>query len=266
MKAFSCVGLIATSCFIVSFSSQAEVTPSTAVPSTGSQALVAKQSAETGVIRVLLSPELETTLISQMVGRISTLNASLGSPVIKGKPLVSFDCSEGSAKLQMAQAEYNAAKETLQTKTRLRTLEAAGDMEVSLAAAAAERGKAAIALSRAQLSQCTVLAPFSGHVVKLHVKPFQGVNIGSPLLEIVSDGALKLRLNVPSKYLRTLKIGTRFEVDIEETGKTYLAKVTAINARVDAVAQTVELEAQIDNRDSELLAGMSGIARFSSDR
>ena len=214
-------------------------------------------------IRVLLSPELETTLISQMVGRISVLNASLGSTVTKGKSIVSFDCSEASAKLQMAQAEYASARETLETKSRLRQLEAAGDMEVALATAASDRGKAAIAVSRAQLAQCSVLAPFSGRIVKLHVKPYQGVNIGSQLLEMVSDGPLKLRLNVPSKLLRTLRVGTPFEVDIDDTGKTYPAKVTAINARVDAVAQTIEVEGRIDGRHQELLAGMSGIARIS---
>ena len=53
-----------------------------------------------------------------------------------------------------------------------------------------------------------------------------------------------------------------FEVAIDETRKTYPAKVSAINARVDAVAQTVELEARIDGKPPELLAGMSGIARF----
>ena len=79
---------------------------------------------------------------------------------------------------------------------------------------------------------------------------------------MVSDGPLKLRLNVPSKLLRTLRVGTTFEVDIDETGKTYPASVTAINARVDAVAQTVELEARIDSRPGELRAGMTGIARF----
>lgn len=213
-------------------------------------------------IRVLLSPELETTLISQMVGRISELNASLGSAVIKGKPIVSFDCAEATAKLQMAQAEYASTRETLITKNRLRKLDAAGDMEVAMATAAADRGKAAIEVSRAQLAQCTVLAPFSGRIVKLYVKPFQGVNVGSPLLEMVSNGPLKLRLNVPSKLLRTLQVGTPFEVDIDETGKTYQAKVTAINARVDAVAQTVELEARIESKLGELLAGMTGIARF----
>ena len=128
--------------------------------------------------------------------------------------------------------------------------------------AAVDRANAAIAVSRAQLSQCNVAAPFSGHVVRVHVKPHQGVNVGTPLVELVSDGPLKVRLNAPSRLLRDLKVGTPFEVRIDETGKTYPAKVTAINARVDAVAQTVELEGRIDGKPTELLAGMTGVARF----
>lgn len=215
-------------------------------------------------IRVLLTPELETTLVAQMVGRIVTLNASLGSRVVKGRTVIAFDCSEAQARLQMAQAEQAGARETLDVKTRLLKLEAAGESEVTLAAAAADRTTAAIALSRAQLSQCTVVAPFTGRVVRVYVKPHQGVNVGNPLVEMVSEGPLKLRLNAPSRLLRTLSVGTPFEVSIDETGKSYTAKVTAINARVDAVAQTVELEGAINSKAPDLLAGMTGTARFKS--
>lgn len=219
-------------------------------------------SAETGAIRVLLAPELETTLVSQIVGRVSSLNASLGARVPKGMPIVTFDCSEPAARLQMAMAEHAGAKETLDVKSRLHELEAAGQSEVQLAAAATEKANAAIRLSRAQIAQCTVVAPFTGRVVRVHVKPFQGVNAGSPLVEMVGEGPLKVRLNAPSRLLRTLRDGAPFEVSIDETGKTYQAKVTAINARVDAVAQTVELEGKIDGKNPELLGGMTGVARF----
>ena len=87
-------------------------------------------------------------------------------------------------------------------------------------------------------------------------------NVGSPLVEMVSEGPLKVRLNAPSRLLRTLQVGTPFEVAIDETGKSYAAKVTAINARVDAVAQTVELEGRIEGKNPELLGGMTGVARF----
>lgn len=219
-------------------------------------------SAEPNAIRVLLVPELETTLVAQMVGRISALNASLGARVPKGRTIVSFDCSESSARLQMAQAEYAGAKETLDVKNRLLALEAAGESEVLLATAAADKANAAIRLSSAQLGQCAVVAPFTGRIVRIHVKPHQGVNVGSPLVEMVSEGPLKVRLNAPSRLLRTLREGTPFGVDIDETGKTYQAKVTAINARVDAVAQTVELEGRMEGKTPELLGGMTGVARF----
>lgn len=228
----------------------------------GNAGNAANAAVDPNAIRVLLAPELETTLVSQMVGRITTLNASLGTRVAKGRTVVGFDCKESHARLQMAQAEHAAAYETMDVKTRLLNLEAAGESEVTLAKAAVDRANAAIAVSRAQIGQCNVVAPFSGHVVRVHVKPHQGVNVGAPLVEMVGDGPLKVRLNAPSRLLRTLQVGTPFEVSIDETGKTYSAKVTALNARVDAVAQTVELEGRIDGKPAELLAGMTGTARF----
>ena len=201
-------------------------------------------------------------MVAPMVGRISALNASLGARVAKGRTIASFDCSEAGARLQMAQAEYAGAKETLDVKNRLLKLEAAGESEVLLASAAADKANAAIRLSRAQVGQCSVVAPFTGRIVRVHVKTYQGVNVGSPLVEMVSEGPLKVRLNAPSRLLRTLREGTPFSVEIDETGKTYQAKVTAINARVDAVAQTVELEGRIEGKNPELLGGMTGLARF----
>ncbi len=218
---------------------------------------------DSNVIRVLLSPEQETTLSAQMVGRISSLQAQLGKRVKRGQAVVSFDCSEAAARLSMARAEYSSARETLNAKERLRKLDAAGDMEVTMAKANADKGNAAIAISQAQLAQCTVNAPFDGHVVKVYAKQHQSVNIGAPLVEMIADGPLKLRLNVPSRWLRQLKVGTQFDVAINETGRSYPATVSLINARVDAVAQTIEVEAHMVNAESDLLAGMSGVARFS---
>ncbi|WP_027016316.1 efflux RND transporter periplasmic adaptor subunit [Comamonas composti] len=260
MMQTSCRLLGALALGVIATASQAQTA---AVPAPRPMAAPAALAADPNAIRVLLTPELETVLAAQMLGRIANVHAGLGTRVAKGRTLVSFDCSEPDARLRMAQAEYANAKESLDVKQRLRKLDAAGDTEVVLAQTMADKAKAAIALSQVQMGQCLVKAPFSGHVVKLHVKPAQGVNVGMPLLEMVSDGPLKLRLNVPSRWLHALKKDTPFEVLIDETRKSYAAKVTAINARVDAVAQTVELEARIEGRPPELLAGMSGVARFS---
>ena len=235
-------------------------------PSTTPAAPTANTRTDTGndpnAIRVLLSPEQETLLAAQIVGRIDVLDAKLGQRVEAGQLLVRFDCAETQARLKMAQAESSAARETLSVKRNLQKLEAAGDTEVTLARAEVQRAGAAIELAKAQLTQCEIKAPFDGRVVRLHAKQHQSVNAGAPLLELVSEGPLKLRLNVPSRMLRTLKIGSPIAVDIMETGQTYPAEISAINARVDAVAQTIELEAHLKDAPPELLPGMSGVARI----
>jgi multidrug efflux pump subunit AcrA (membrane-fusion protein) len=45
---------------------------------------------------------------------------------------------------------------------------------------------------------------------------------------------------------------------VDETGKTYIARVARIGARVDPVSQSIKVVAVIEGRPSELMAGMSG--------
>ncbi len=235
-----------------------------AIASAGAQAQ--DVPAETGpVLRVLLAAELETTLSSQMNGTLGELKAGFGEHVDKSAVLARFNCSEAQARSKVAAAELAMARQNLEAKKELRKLNAVGDIEVAMANTEVQKADGARAMGEAQSGYCQVLAPFSGHVAKVHVKPFQTVSAGTPLFDLVSDGALKVRLNVPSSELKNLKPGMPLEVTIHETGKTYPAKVSVVNARVDAVAQTVELEARLEQKYPDLMAGMSGTARFNHD-
>jgi len=218
--------------------------------------------ADVGKTRALLVPDRETTLVAQMVGVVQKLGSEMGGAFRQGAVLVRFDCSEQRARLGIAQAELNSAQQQHQAKLRLQGLSAAGEVEVSLAAAAVSRAASQVDLGNAQLAQCTVGAPFAGRVSRLHVREYQGVNIGQPLMDIVSAGPLRVKLNAPSKWLAWLRAGARFELQVDETGKSYPARVAAINSRVDAVSQTIELEGRVLEDHAELLAGMSGNAQF----
>lgn len=213
-------------------------------------------------IRVLLAADLETTLSSQMNGTLNELNLSLGKQVNKGDTLAKLNCREADARAKVAGAELTMAKQNLAAKQSLRKLDAVGDLEVAIASTEVQKTEGARAMAQAQSSYCTVTAPFGGRVAKVYVKAYQTVSAGAPLFDLVSDGALKVRLNVPSTRLPGLKEGMLLDISIHETGKTYPAHISAINARVDAVAQTVELEARLDAAHPDLIAGMSGIARF----
>jgi RND family efflux transporter MFP subunit len=213
--------------------------------------------------RVLLAPAQETTLAAQMPARVASVSAALGQRFAAGQVLVRFDCAEPQARLKMAQAELSAAREQHEAKLRLQGLQQAAEVEVTLAASQAAKAAAQVELIETQIASCTVLAPIAGRVVKVAACAHQGVQQGQPLLEIVSDGPLKLRLNAPGRWVAWLRPGTPFEVQIDETGRRYPAVVSALNGRVDAVSQTIELEGSLRGGSAELLPGMSGQARFS---
>jgi membrane fusion protein, multidrug efflux system len=94
---------------------------------------------------------METVLLAQAVGRITALNGSLGSRVSKGQLVVGMDCSENAARLKMSQAELASARETYDSKVRLKGLDAAGDVEVALAAAAVARADGQIEMTKVQI-------------------------------------------------------------------------------------------------------------------
>jgi RND family efflux transporter MFP subunit len=213
-------------------------------------------------VRALLAAAKETVLASRIQGTITNIAVTHGASFAKDKVLVSFDHGEQSARLAMAEAELAAARETHQAKLRMQGLQQASEVEVALAASAVSKAQAQTDLYRAQIKQCSIKAPFRGRVVKLEAKPFQTVQPGQPLLEIVAAGPLVVRLNAPAAWLQWVKPGTPFWFRIDGTDKRYQAEVSALNGRVDAVSQTVEIEGALLAETPELLPGMSGIALF----
>jgi len=213
-------------------------------------------------IRALLTPLVESTLSSQIAGRIEKINARNGERFNQGDHLIEFDCTIQKAQLQKASSELLAIRKRYEANLKLQEYKSIGDLEVAISAAEVEKARAEYALVKAQVDMCIIDAPFNGRVIKRLAQPYESVNQGEPLIKILDDSELKVELYVPSKWLLWLKQDTEFTVRIDETGKTYPAHMTALGARVDAVSQSIEITAVISGSHPELLAGMSGEARF----
>lgn len=224
----------------------------------------AKAVSESEVAALIVAGE-ETTLSSQMAGRISRIGVGLGDHVKKGKRLIQFDCSEQKAQLDTAEAEYRGARETHLARLRLQALGAAGELEVTVAAATADKARSQVALRKSQMAYCGVSAPFSGNVARLRIKPSESVNAGQPLVDLVNPASLKAQMFVPASWITWLRSGTPLTISVRETGQTFKARVSKINARVDGVSQQLEVEARIDKGQGRLLPGMVGSAAFDKD-
>jgi membrane fusion protein (multidrug efflux system) len=222
------------------------------------------EAAPIGEIAALILASEETILSSQMAGRIRKVNVGLGDEAKTGAALIEFDCGEQRAQLAAADADYRSARETHVARLKLQALGAAGELEVTVAAANADKARSQVVLRREQVQYCSVNAPFRGRVARLRVKSSESVQAGQPLVDLVNPAALKAQIFVPAAWVTWLKPGTPLTI-VANNGQGYQAKVSKLNSRVDGVSQQLELEALIENGDG-LVPGMIGVASFNAPR
>lgn len=213
--------------------------------------------------RVLITPQREATLSSDIAGRITAIPVDNGRRFAKGDVLVQFACDLHQATLAEERASEEAARATLANRKELAALRSTGELDVALAAAEAKRTAARVAMQRGMVDRCTIRAPYAGRVVERLVQPHESVSSGAPLVSILDDSALELEMIVPSVWLRWLRDGATFTVQVDETGTSHPAVVHSVGARIDAVSQAVTLKGTFAERPDTLLAGMSGTAVFS---
>jgi membrane fusion protein, multidrug efflux system len=209
-------------------------------------------------LRAQLTPRRYTTLAAEIGARIEHLAVTEGGVIRAGEVLLRFDCSLQKAQLDRARATLDAAEKQLATQRRLVELNATGRQEVDIAEAEVAKTRAEAAQIDVQLGKCVVVAPFSGRVAEQKVREQQYVQPGQALLEVLDDSVLEIEFIMPSRWLQSVRVGSTVQIAVDETGRSYPAKVQRLGARVDPVSQSVKVMATIDGRRAELMAGMSG--------
>jgi multidrug efflux pump subunit AcrA (membrane-fusion protein) len=81
-------------------------------------------------------------------------------------------------------------------------------------------------------------------------------------MSVLNDKTFEIELILPSTSLRWVTKKSTFKFFIDETQELYLAEVVEIGARVDPVSQTIRVFGKFKEQPKQVLAGMSGSARF----
>jgi membrane fusion protein, multidrug efflux system len=232
--------------------------PATAI----AQAPVNAATVSPATIRVLLTPRHSTVLSSEIAGKIAELNVREGETFKQGQPLLAFDCAIHKARRDKAEAQLQEASAIHEVYADLARLGSMSTLDLENSAARLVAAQAESTMMRALVERCVISAPFPGRVAELMVKRYQYVAEGQELLEILDDRNLEIEMIVPSLWLSWLGAGKRFNIHIEETGRSYPAQVARIGARIDPVSQTVKIYGQLRSSSAELRTGMSGTATF----
>lgn len=209
-------------------------------------------------VRGQLSPRRYTTLAAEIPAKVISIQPQEGGAFKAGQTLVSFDCAMQQSQLDKAKAAVTATGIMLEANQEMIKHAAIGKVELQVSEAEALKALAEAKGAKTVVSKCKVLAPFSGRVAEQKVREEQFVQTGQALLEVIDDSVLELEFIAPSSWLPSLRSKGAVRVRVDETSKTYSARVVRLGARVEPVSQSIKVVAVIEGRPAELMAGMSG--------
>lgn len=160
---------------------------------------------------------------------------------------------------QLREKDLASEGELDAARTRVTMLAAALEgarEEAKGAYAAAKAKRASLGLAKKELRDATIVSPVTGVVAKRMVALGDLVKQGQQVAQIVVQDPLKLRGEVPERYSGLVVAGMPVSLKIEATGASAEGKISRVGPVVAAASRTFPVEAQIDNANGALRAGV----------
>jgi multidrug efflux system membrane fusion protein len=205
----------------------------------------------------------QVTLAPETAGRVVAIRFEGGARVAAGAPLVQLDVRPEQADLAAAKARADYAKVQLQRSVELQPTGAEPKQLLDQRRAEYDQAVAAVRQLEARIAQKQIRAPFAGELGLRRVNPGQYVNPGDPIATLTALDELFVNFTVPQQELAKLRVGAPVEVAADAwPGRTFQAKVNAIEPLVGADTRNVSVQALLPNPGGALRPGMYVTARL----
>jgi membrane fusion protein (multidrug efflux system) len=204
-----------------------------------------------------LLPVRRATLAAEVGGAVESVGVELGAPVAAGQVLATIDerslaqaVAEAEAWLRQAELQLERARNLFERRavTKAQLLDAVTNHDVA---------QARLAGARLTLDKARVRAPWAGRIAERHVETGDFVAPGAPLFGLVDASRLKVRAPARAADVPFLEVGREVAVRIDGWREEPLrARIERLGAELDPETRTLEVEAEIANRDGRLRPGL----------
>ncbi len=194
---------------------------------------------------------------SEIDGVVESIEFEEGQSVNKGQLLFQIDEKKLKAKLAQSEANLKMAAASRKRYEQLSQSKSVSGQEVDQAVATYEANAATVELTKEELKDATVQAPFEGVMGARLVSLGQFVTKGTKLTSVVDENPMKAQFNVPERYLGVLKKGQKVTIEVAAySGQSFSGEVYFISSEVDELTRTTLVKALVSNPDSKLKSGM----------
>ena len=207
-------------------------------------------------------------IVATEAGEVVETSLHANQMVEKGDVLLRLDDRTEQLALEIAQANRDHAQATV---TRYEGLHQNGsavvtDVALSEAEVALRLAEANVGLAEAALENRTIVAPISGRLGLSDVTVGDQLSSGDPIVTVDDTTTLLATFEVPERSIGLLAEGKLvFVTTPTYTGRIFEGAITAFDSRLDSVTRSATVQAEIDNTDGLLLAGMTFAVRMTDD-
>ncbi|MBE2215558.1 MAG: efflux RND transporter periplasmic adaptor subunit [Opitutaceae bacterium] len=188
------------------------------------------------------------TLRNELAGTVRDVHLTPGAIVEKGDLLVALDVAVEEAELRALEAQAELAATSLRRVERLARERAAPQSDVERAIAERDVALARIASEKAVIERKTIRAPFRARVGLADVHPGQFLEAGTILTSLQGvDDAVHVDFSVAQQVAADLQIGDTVDIVTRSKEAPLVARVVAIDARVDPSTRNATVRARIDD-------------------
>lgn len=225
-----------------------------------------------------VEPRMKSLVAGEVRGLVEQFSVREGDAVKKGQVLARINVTSlkiqlkaAKAALMEVQANHEQVKRDMARSAQLFKEELIPlkqlEEEMSRDKALSERLlqlSAEIERLEDLISKSRILAPFDGVITKEHTEVGQWLQEGSPVVEMIDLKHLRIRVDVPERYIGKLKIGGTVPIRFDAL-PSYQAggKISAIIPAADNAARTFPVDVDVKNRDMTIKSGMTAQVSFS---
>lgn len=197
--------------------------------------------------------------ISEVDAAVVEIGFEEGARVKKGQVLFRLDAVKLEAVVKEAESRFLLAEAELERNDQLYKSATISKQEYDRAASAFSSAQALLNLTREQLQDTVIKAPFDGVMGDRKVSLGQYVRAGDMLASLVQLDPLEVTFNVPERFVGEINLGQEIAIQtIAYPGERFPGKVSYIAPGLDESSRTIPVKAVLGNADGRLKPGMFG--------
>lgn len=210
----------------------------------------------------------QTEVTATDAGEVIETALDANTMVQKDDFLLKLDDRTERLALEIAEANRDQAQETV---TRYEGLRSNGssvvtDVALSEARVALRLAEANLGLAQVALDDRTIKAPISGRLGLSEVSVGDRLSSGDAIVTIDDTTSLLATFEVPERSIGLLAEGKPVLVSTPTyAGRIFEGNITAFDSRLDSVTRSATVQAEIENPEGLLLAGMTFAIRMTEE-